>query len=131
MFLKRFYNSLRFYSALVSQLILPLLFVLFALIVIVTAPARQDDDQPRAMLIRNSAQTPDNRTTFFAQFGGSLDLSVRGRVVRLSVCLFVAILSVCTSTSVCLFICCNMCLFVPVRVFVCCNMLLGQACRLP
>lgn len=85
MFVKRFYNSLRFYSALVSQLFLPLLFVVFALVVVVTAPDRQADDAPRAMLINNSAQTQENATVFFAQFGGSLDLSVS------DVCLFVCL----------------------------------------
>lgn len=78
MFVKRFYNSLRFYGAVVSQLFLPLLFVLFALIVVVTAPDRQGDDQPRLLRLNDSSPLPENTIVFFAQFGSvaNLDLSV-------------------------------------------------------
>lgn len=78
MFLKRIYNTLRFYGALVSQLFLPILFVLFGLLVAVTVPSNQVDDSPRTLLLNNSGQIRDV-TVFFAQFGSSrLNLSVSG-----------------------------------------------------
>lgn len=76
MFIKRFFNSLRFYGALVSQLIFPFFFVLFGLLVAVTVPSNVADDPPRALFIDNSGLTPGNSTVFFAQFGGNLNLSV-------------------------------------------------------
>ena len=79
MFLKRFYNTLRFYGALVSQLVLPLLFVLFGLLVAVTVPNNQVDDAPRSLFLNNSGQIRDV-TVFYAQFGGDLNLSVSGHV---------------------------------------------------
>ena len=69
MFLKRFYNSLRFYAALVSQLFLPLLFVIFGLLVAVTVPSTQNDDAPRELFIDNSGLSSNN-TLFFAQMPG-------------------------------------------------------------
>lgn len=75
LFVKRFYNSLRFYGALFSQLFLPLLFVVLGLAVAITVPSNQTDDAPRALLLNNSGLTPDNATTFFAQFGSSLNFS--------------------------------------------------------
>lgn len=79
LFVKRFYNSLRFYGALFSQLFLPLLFVVLGLAVAITVPSNQTDDAPRALLLNNSGLTPDNATTFFAQFGSSLNFSVGQR----------------------------------------------------
>ena len=79
LFLKRFYNSIRFYGALVSQLFLPLLFVLGGLVIIVTVPNRQEDDAPRALLMNNSGLDSDNSTVFFAQLGeiSNLNLSLQ------------------------------------------------------
>lgn len=76
MFMKRFYNSLRFYGALVSQLLLPLVFVLFGLVIAVTVPSNVTDDAPRALWLNNSGLSPDTSIVFYAQFGGSLDFSV-------------------------------------------------------
>lgn len=76
MFVKRFYNTLRFYGALVSQLLLPLLFVIFALSVAVSVPSNQRDDPPRTLLLNNSGLVPGVSITFYAQFGGSINLSV-------------------------------------------------------
>jgi len=68
MFLKRFYNSLRFFGAVFSQFLLPMLFVLFALVLAVTIPNPNQDDPRRALLLENSALS-DNITVFYAQFG--------------------------------------------------------------
>lgn len=85
MFLKRFYNSLRFYGALVSQLLLPLLFVIFGLVIAVTVPSNQSDDAPRPLWLNNSGLTPDTSIVFYAEFGGGgvLNLSVRALSARL------------------------------------------------
>lgn len=68
MFLKRFYNSVRFFGALFSQFILPMLFVLCALVLAVTLPGPNQDDPRRALLLENSALS-DNITVFHIQFG--------------------------------------------------------------
>lgn len=67
-FLKRFYNSLRFWVAIIWQLIIPLLFVLWGLILGVTTPGFNTDDPSRVLTIRNSAPS-DNVIFFHAQFG--------------------------------------------------------------
>ena len=81
MFLKRFYNSLRFWQAIITQLILPLQFVLIALILAVTLPNANENDPPRTLTISNSALDPENRLIFFAEFGkdpsDALDFDVR------------------------------------------------------
>ena len=69
MFLKRFHNFKRFYGAVVTQLILPLLFVLFSMIIAVTQPSNSSDDPARSINLNNSALANDNITIFTAQFG--------------------------------------------------------------
>ena len=69
MFMKKFYNTLRFWQAIVSQLILPLFFVLFAMILAITATNSEENDPPRALRLDNSALDPDNRIVFFAELG--------------------------------------------------------------
>ncbi|CAI8053623.1 ATP-binding cassette sub-family A member 3 [Geodia barretti] len=69
MFLKRFYNSLRFWQAIITQLVLPLLFVLIAMILAVTLPNANENDPPRPLRISNSALVPDSRLVFFATLG--------------------------------------------------------------
>lgn len=76
MFLKRFYTSIRFYPALITQFLLPVLFVVFGLLVVVTSPDRANDP-PRALLLSNSGLDSRNTTLFFAEFEGSVGLSVR------------------------------------------------------
>ena len=75
MFLKRLYNSLRFYAALISQLLLPMLFVLFALILVITAPNPNQNDPRRALRLNNSGLS-DNVTLFYAQFGNEANLAL-------------------------------------------------------
>lgn len=75
MFLKRVYNSLRFWGALVSQLLLPVGFVLFALVLAVSGPAQNQDDPKRSLDLKNSAESPDNISLFYAQFGESSPLN--------------------------------------------------------
>ena len=72
MFLKRFYNSVRFFGALFSQFLLPMLFVLFALVLAVTIPGPNQDDPRRALLLENSALS-DNITVFYVEFGNEVN----------------------------------------------------------
>ena len=69
MFLKRFYNSLRFWQAIITQLIMPLLFVLLALILAVTLPNINENDPPRALNVENSALDGSAQLLFYAEFG--------------------------------------------------------------
>ena len=89
MFLKRFYNSLRFWQAIVTQLILPLQFVLIALILAVTLPNANENDPLRPLTIGNSALDPDNRLIFFAELGegpsNAFDFDVRFEICMYSI----------------------------------------------
>ena len=70
MFLKRVYNTIRFWQAIFSQLIFPLLFVLLALILAVTLPNNNENDPPRALTVENSGlDSSMNRIFFYAEFG--------------------------------------------------------------
>ena len=66
--MKRAYNTLRFWQAIISQLILPLLFVLFGLILAVTLPNANENDPIRALTVQNSGLDSSNRILFFAEF---------------------------------------------------------------
>ena len=68
MFMKRFYNSLRFYIAVFTQLLLPLVFILLGLILI-KIPASQFGDAPRRELTLHKSAMSRNVTAFWAQFG--------------------------------------------------------------
>ena len=69
MFTKRFYNSMRFYAAVVSQIFFPILFVLCGMVLAVTGPGRDQDDPKRTLTLRNSALFGGNLSLFYAQFG--------------------------------------------------------------
>ena len=68
MFLKRFYNSLRYYVAIITQLILPLVFMFLAL-VLIKIPNNTLGDQPRRLLTLHNSALSRNITAFWAQFG--------------------------------------------------------------
>ena len=91
-FLKRFYNSLRFWVAIIWQLIIPLLFVLWGLILGVTTPGFNTDDPSRVLSIRNSAPS-DNVIFFHAQFGYE-DMSLFSVSYCVCVCVCVNIVSI-------------------------------------
>ena len=75
MFLKRLYNSFRFWVALIWQFILPLSFVLWALILARTLPGFNSDEPPRDLTIDLSSIS-NNRTFFHAMFGNEdIDVS--------------------------------------------------------
>ena len=58
-FLKRVYNSLRFWAALISQLFLPMIFVLLALSFALTLPDPNEGDPSRVLTIENSGLSRD------------------------------------------------------------------------
>ena len=68
MFLKRFYNSIRFWVSIIWQFILPIAFVLWAMVLAVTLPGLNSDEPPRVMTISSSSLS-NNRTFFWAEFG--------------------------------------------------------------
>ena len=68
MFLKRFYNSLRYYVAVITQLILPLIFLILALL-IVKIPSVKPRDDPRRVLTLSHSSLSDTAEVFWVQFG--------------------------------------------------------------
>ena len=84
MLLKRFYNSLRYYVAVITQLILPLVFMLFALILI-KIPNDTLGEQPSRLLTLQHSALSRNTTAFWAQFGDPpphINFSVRHCVLQ-------------------------------------------------
>ena len=71
MFSKRFYNSLRFYAAVVSQVFFPIVFVLFGMVLAVTGPGRDQDDSKRVLSLDNSALFGGNLSLFYVQLGNA------------------------------------------------------------
>ena len=67
MFLKRFYNSLRFYVAVITQLILPLVFLVLALL-IVKIPILNPQDDPRRVLTLRHSSLSEKAEAFLVQF---------------------------------------------------------------
>ncbi len=127
MFLKRFYNSLRFWTALISQLFLPLVFVLLALVLAVTLPDPSDNDPSRDLILQDSALS--NRIYLFhADFtdntSGPIDSAVSLKIV-LCVCVYVCVLAYVfvhvSLFGVCMFVCLctHTCLYVCVCMYVC------------
>ena len=82
MFLKRFYHSLRFYAAVISQILFPVLFVSLGMVLAITVPGRDQDDSKRVLNLDNSALFTDNLSIFYAQFG---DINVNNKMFILSV----------------------------------------------
>ncbi|XP_019857855.1 PREDICTED: ATP-binding cassette sub-family A member 3-like [Amphimedon queenslandica] len=76
MFLKRFYHSIRFWQAVIWQLVIPLIFVLFGLIVAKVVPkvATRATSPSRVLSIDNSAPS-NNVSLFWASFDPSLSFT--------------------------------------------------------
>ena len=78
MFVKRVLNSLRFYGSYISQIFLPLVFILLALVLAKTIGDPNKNDPSRELRLDNSALS-DNVFFFYAQFGeNNLTFSVNG-----------------------------------------------------
>ena len=76
MFVKRFYYSVRFYPSLIVQVVFPILFTVFGLIVIISNS--KGVDPPRVLSMRSSGLDSGNTTIFYAELEGHyMDFSVR------------------------------------------------------
>ena len=62
---------MRFWAAIIAQLVLPLGFVLFGMILAVALPSLNEDDPSRTLGLSNSAASSDNVSLFYAQFAES------------------------------------------------------------
>ena len=69
LFVKRFLHSLRNWRAIITQVVLPILFVIFGLVLVETVPEVTSEDEQRQLSMRQSALLDDNILTFFAEFG--------------------------------------------------------------
>ena len=67
MFMKRFYNSIRFYTSLITQLLLPIVFVILALALGKTLPNVSEDDMKRSLAFDNNVLS-GNSTVFWTDF---------------------------------------------------------------
>ena len=67
MFMKRFLNSKRDKKAIITQLVLPIVMVLFGLLLITTIPTR-DNDPPRVLKLSNLSVDDINTKAFFADY---------------------------------------------------------------
>ena len=66
---KRFLHSIRNWRAIITQIVLPAIFILLGLILIETVPATTDQDEQRILNLPESALLDDNIVAFFAEFG--------------------------------------------------------------
>ena len=69
MFVKKFHISLRAYGFLISQIFVPVVFIVFANILLISNPGDTRLEPKRALTLDNSALFADNLTLFYAQFG--------------------------------------------------------------
>lgn len=66
--MKRFLHSIRNWRAIITQLVVPILFILLGLILVHTVPGTDAPDEPRVLNIPNSA-IEDDIITFYAELG--------------------------------------------------------------
>jgi len=66
---KRFLHSIRNWRAIITQIVLPVIFILLGLILIETVPGTTEEDQQRILNLPESALTDDNIVAFLAEFG--------------------------------------------------------------
>ncbi len=89
-FVKRVLNSMRFWAAAVTQLILPLVFVLLALTLGKTLPDPNEDDGSRELRIDNSALSSTVKA-FYADFTDGLsDVPVEFSVSEANAFLYIS-----------------------------------------
>ena len=69
MFVKKFHISLRAYGFLISQIFIPILFVVFANILAISNLGNTGPQPKRSLTLENSALFVDNLTLFYAQLG--------------------------------------------------------------
>ena len=69
MLVKRIYVSVRFWQAMITQLVLPILFVVYAMVLAKTILFTDDASDPRRSLGVSESSLGANRTFFWAEFG--------------------------------------------------------------
>ena len=67
--IKRFLHSLRNWRAIITQLIMPVLFIILGLVLVHTVPGINSLDRKRSLSLRNSAIDDEDIRTFYAEFG--------------------------------------------------------------
>ena len=73
MFVKQFYNSVRFYEAFISQFFVPIVFVLLAMILAKTSPTIENTSDPKRRLDLDNTAASNSRILFYAEFDTSAD----------------------------------------------------------
>ena len=66
--IKRFLHSLRNWRAIITQLIMPVIFIALGLVLVHTVPGINSPDPKRSLSLRNSAIDDDDVRTFYAEF---------------------------------------------------------------
>ena len=66
---KRFLHSFRNWRGIITQIIMPVIFVLLGLILIETVPGITEPDEARVMSLQESALLEDDIVTFYAEYG--------------------------------------------------------------
>ena len=67
--MKRFLHTIRNWRAVITQVVLPVIFILLGLILIETVPATTEEDERRILNLPESALVDDNIVAFIAEFG--------------------------------------------------------------
>ena len=67
--IKRFLHSLRNWRAIITQLIMPVIFIVIGLALVYTVPGTSSVDPKRPLSLRNSAIDDEDIRTFYAEFG--------------------------------------------------------------
>ena len=80
--MKRVLNSLRFYGSYISQIFLPLVFILLALVLAKTVPDPNKDDPSRELTLDNSALS-DDVFFFYAKIGEDSQTDILNFSVKL------------------------------------------------
>ena len=68
---KRFLHSIRNWRAIITQIIIPILFIILGLVLIETVPGRTSNDEKRLLSMPQSSLIEDRIMTFYAELGGS------------------------------------------------------------
>ena len=66
---KRFLHSIRNWRAIITQVVLPVIFILLGLILIETVPGTTQEDRQRILNLPESALADDDIIAFIAEFG--------------------------------------------------------------
>ena len=74
MFVKRFFNTVRFWQSFVLEIVFPVAFVIIALIIAKVVGELSSNEVKRSITIQSSTSS-SNRTLFWAQFGSGYPIT--------------------------------------------------------